>query len=121
MPVKLFSLHNVPDDEAEEVRDLLASHGIDFHETAAGNWGVSTAALWLHDEAQFRAARALIDAYQAERLVRVKEEYDSRKRAGMQRTLLEVIRENPTRFVVYVTVIAMVIYFSTQPFLNIGN
>jgi len=121
MPVKLFSLHNVPDDEAEEVRELLASHGIDFHETSTGNWGVSTAALWLHDESQFGEARALIDAYQSERLARVKEEYAGQKRAGMQRTLREVIRENPTRFVVYVTVIAMVIYFSTQPFLDIGN
>jgi len=121
MPVKLFSLHNVSDDEAEEVRELLASHGIDFHETSAGNWGVSTAAMWLHDEAQFLKARALIDAYQAERLARVRDEYASQQRAGRQRTLFDVIRENPTRFVVYVTVIAMVLYFSTQPFLNIGN
>lgn len=121
MPVKLFSLYNVPDDEAQEVRELLAGHGIDFHETDGGNWGISTPALWLYDEARFLEARALIDAYEGERLARVKEEYSRQKQAGRQRTLFDVIRENPLRFLVYMTVIVMVLYFSTKPFLDIGK
>ena len=121
MPVKLFSLHNVPDDEAEEVRELLASHDIPYYETAAGNWGVSAPALWLHDDSRFGEARALVDDYESQRLARVREEYANQKRAGGQRTLVDVIRENPARFVVYATVIVMVLYFSTQPFLNIGK
>jgi len=121
MPVKLFSLYNVPADEADEVRELLANHGIDFHETDGGNWGISTPALWLRDESRFREARALIDAYEGERLVRVRAEYAEQRQAGVQRTLFDVIRENPLRFVVYATVIVMVLYFSTKPFLDIGK
>ena len=37
----LFRLRNVPDDEADEVRELLTQHSIEFYETGAGNWGIS--------------------------------------------------------------------------------
>ena len=43
----LFNLRNVPDDEADEVRDLLTAHGVDWYETRPGNWGISTGALGL--------------------------------------------------------------------------
>ena len=33
MRVLLFKLNGVPEDEADEVRALLADHGIDFYET----------------------------------------------------------------------------------------
>jgi hypothetical protein len=32
-----------------------------------------------------------------------------------------VIRENPLRFIVYLAAIAVVLYFSTKPFLDIGK
>jgi hypothetical protein len=121
MAARLFSLYNVPDDEAEEVRELLASHEIGFYETLPGNWGVSMPAIWLRDEGQLQEARALIDEYQKKRLVRVREEYALMQRAGTNRTILDVIRENPLRFVVYLAAIAMVIYFSTRPFMDIGK
>lgn len=121
MPVKLFSLGNVPDDEAEDVRALLRAEEIDFYETAPGNWGVSAPAIWLNDESQFARARALIDEYQHERTLRVREEYAQQQREGRNRTLIDVIRENPLRFFAYVAVIAAIVYFSTQPFLDIGK
>ena len=40
-------MRHVPEDEAQEVRELLASNKIEFFETFAGNWGVSMPALWL--------------------------------------------------------------------------
>ena len=43
----LFKMRHVPEDEAQEVRELLASNKIEFFETFAGNWGVSMPALWL--------------------------------------------------------------------------
>ncbi len=71
----LFRLHGVPDDEADDVRELLANHGIDFYETSAGNWGVSMPAIWLINEDQFEKARALLDTYQNERTHRMRAEY----------------------------------------------
>lgn len=121
MPVKLFSLHNVPDDEAEEVRELLRGNAIDFYETPAGNWGISVPSIWLHDESQLEEAKALIGDYQKERLVRVREEYAQLERAGRHRTIGDVIRENPLRFVAYLAAIASLLFFSTQPFLDIGK
>lgn len=121
MPAKLFSLHNVPDDEAEEVRDLLRSNEIDFYETPAGNWGISVPYIWLHDENELEKAKALIDNYQQERLIRIREEYAQLGRTGRRRTIGDVIRENPLRFVVYLVAIAAVLYFSTKPFINIGK
>lgn len=121
MPVKLFSLHNVPDDEAEEVRELLRGNAIDFYETPAGNWGISVPSIWLHDESQLEEAKALIGDYQKERLVRAREEYAQLERAGRRRTIGDVIRENPLRFVAYLAAIAALLYFSTQPFLDIGK
>lgn len=121
MAARLFSLHNVPDDEAEEVRELLTSHTLDFYESPEGNWGVSMPAIWLYDEDQLPEARALIAEYQKKRLDRVREEYALLQRNAMNRTMLDVIRENPLRFVIYLAFIAMVIYFSIQPFMDIGK
>lgn len=121
MPVRLFSLSNVPDDEAADVRELLGREGIDFYETEAGNWGVSPAAIWLRDEKQFGRARALIDAYEEERGARMRAAYARDKQEGSARTVFDVIRENPLRFAVYAAVIALVVYVSTKPFLDIGK
>lgn len=121
MPAKLFSLHNVPDDEAEEIRELLRSNEIDFHETPAGNWGISVPYIWLHDESELEKAKALIGNYQQERLILAREEYAQLERTGRRRTIGDVIRENPLRFVAYLAAIAAVLYFSTRPFLDIGK
>lgn len=111
----------MPDDEAEDVRALLRAGEIDFYESAAGNWGISAPAVWLNDERQFAQARALIDEYQRERFLRVREEYEQQQREGRNRTILDVIRENPLRFFGYVAVIVAILYFSTKPFLDIGK
>jgi len=121
MPAKLFSFHNVPDDEAEEVRELLRSNDIDFYETPAGNWGISVPYIWLQDENELEKAKVLIGDYQKERLIRAREEYAQLGRTGRLRTLGDVIRENPLRFVVYLAAIAAVLYFSTRPFIDIGK
>lgn len=121
MPAKLFSLSGVPDDEAEDVRALLAASEIDFYETPAGNWGISAPVIWLSDESQLEMARALIAEYQDVRLVKAREAYAELKKEGRERTLVDVIRENPLRFLVYLAAIAAIIYFSTKPFLDIGK
>lgn len=121
MPIKLFSLKNVPDDEAEEIRDLLCSHGIDYYETPAGNWAASAPAIWLKEERQAPQVRMLIDQYQRERAGRAREAYLQGKKEGMNRTILDLIRENPIRVIVYLAAIAAVLYFSTKPFMDIGT
>lgn len=121
MPARLFALNGVPDDEAEEVRTLLTSSGIDFYETPAGNWGISSPAIWLNDEHQLDQARSLIEAYQHERQVRVKQAYAVLEKTGKQRTVIDVIKDNPLRFIIYLVAIVVIVYLSTKPFMDFGK
>ena len=121
MPVQLFNLRNVPDDEADDIRALLEQHAIDYYETPSGNWGISIPALWLPDEARLTEARALIEDYQSERLARVRAEYRQAARSGELPTLLARIRHNPLQVLLIVAFALAVLYFSTRPFLDLGG
>jgi len=121
MPIKLFNLKNVPDDEAEEIRVLLNNHGIEFYETPAGNWAASAPAIWLNDGRQEAQARMLIDEYQRERATQAREEYVQLLKEGKSRTIIDLILENPVRFVFYLAVIAAIVYFSTKLLMDIGK
>lgn len=121
MPILLFKLNGVPPDEAEEVRELLTAHGIEFYETSAGRFGISLAAMWLRDDSQLADAQQLLDAYQRERMLRVRGEYESLRRAGRHETLWDRFRLNPLRFIAYATVILLILYFSVVPFLSLSS
>lgn len=114
----LFRLRNVPDDEAEEVRQLLTAHNIGFYETSAGNWGISMPALWIHEDHRFEEARALLEVYQQERAQRIREEYDERVRQGEAESLLTSFTSNPLRFIFYSGLIAAVLYLSISSFFS---
>ncbi len=119
MPVQLFRLRGVPDDEADEIRQLLDEHDIDYYETPAGNWGISMPAIWLRSADRFDAAKQLIEIYQASRSLRVRKEYEQLKKEGRQRTIIDQFREKPIQFILYLAFAAIIIYFSTKPFLFI--
>ncbi|SDH38517.1 DUF6164 family protein [Nitrosomonas sp. Nm132] len=106
----LFRLRNIPDDEVEEVRELLASHHIDYYETSAGNWGVSMPALWVRDEHQYQEAKKLLDNYQEARSIRVREEYARLKREGKNKTVLDSLKENPVLFIAYILIVLILLY-----------
>ena len=115
----LFRLRHVPDDEAEEVRSLLEANEIDFFETSAGNWGISLPALWLKDESQLQQARQLLDAYQQQRQIRIRSEYEQSRQRGEARTLWHSFVEDPFRFILYVGLAGLVLFFSVQVFLSL--
>lgn len=121
MPVRLFSLRNVPDDEAEDVRTLLTENHIDFYETSAGNWNISTPGIWLHEKEQLQQARKLINTYQEERAIVQREIYVQQKREGKQRTFLAILIDDPLKVIVYITIVGIILYFSTKPFLSLGD
>lgn len=121
MPVQIFKLRDVPEDEAADVRALLAEHELEFYETSGGNWGISSAGIWLKDESQFAQARALIDEYQLIRQQRMQQEYAALKQRGQQRTWLHLIIENPLRAVLYVVGVAVVLYITLKPFLHFAR
>ena len=121
MAIMLFKLRGVPDDEAEDIRDILEGSGIDYYETPPSRWGVSMEAIWLQDEGQLERARALIDEYQQERERRVRAEYNRLKQEGKAVTLMGRIRERPLLFLLCMVMIAFIVYVSIMPFLEVGN
>ena len=116
----LFRLCDVPDDEAQEVRELLESHEIEFFETYPGNWGISMPGIWLQDDEQFGRARALLDDYQRERTQRVRSSYETEKQHGEVKTLWQSFVENPFRFSAYLGLAGIVLYLSIRVFLNLS-
>lgn len=114
----LFKLRNVPDDEVEEVRQLLDENGIAYFETFAGNWGISMPAIWVHNDEEFERARSLLNEYQQHRASRIREEYRRQQEMGEARTSWQVFRDNPAKFIGSVGLIVIVLYFSLRYFVS---
>lgn len=121
MAIQLMKLRNVPADELEEIHALLEAHAIEVYETSAGTWGISLPALWLQDASRLPEARALLDTYGAQRQERARSEHAALKAAGKARTLLDIARENPLRFVVYLALAGATAWFSIAPFLQLAG
>lgn len=113
----LFRLRNVPEDEAQDVRELLDSNEISYFETSAGNWGISLPAIWTNESQKFDSARELIDEYQAERTIRLRKEYQLSKERGEAKTLRHSFKESPIKFIAFSALIALVLYLSLQIYL----
>lgn len=71
--------------------------------------------------APFSCARALIEQYHINRFNLAREDYVRRSSEGKIPTVGEAIRHEPVRFVLYVAIIALVLYLSITPFLNLGS
>jgi len=118
MAVRLFGLKHVPTDEADGIRQLLQEHGIDFYETAAGGWGISTPAIWLHDNQRLNEARKLIDSYQEQYYREARETYRQLKARGQHPTILRNIGQHPLQFVALLLLILFILYVSLAPFID---
>jgi len=119
MSTLLFDLRFVPEDEAQDIRDLLTENEIDFYETSAGIFGLSMPGIWLKDEMPLVKARALIDDYQIQRQQRAQKEYQRQLDSGQSRSIIDIFKEAPSRFIGYLLTIAIVIYISVVLFLNL--
>ena len=119
MSVILFKLRNVPDDEADEIRDLLSANKIEFYETPAGRWGISMEAIWLKDESLLAEAKKLIADYQADRVQRVRQEYQNLKQQGQTETFFQRILSRPVHTLLTFVTILIILYFVLMPFVKL--
>lgn len=117
----LFRLRGVPDDEADDIRELLSDHEIDFYETSAGNWGLSMPGIWIKEDERFQEARKLIDEYQKARIVKVRAEYARLKKEGKVKTFTERVKENPIQIIFFLAIIFMVLYLQVKLVMEIGK
>lgn len=121
MTTLLMNLRHVPDDEADEVRALLAEHGIGFYETPPSRWGISMGGIWLRDDTEAARARQLLAEYQAERARRMRAAYDERRRQGTAETLADSVRRQPLRVLAYAAIVGLILYLLITPFLGLAG
>lgn len=112
----LFKLAQVPDDEAQEIRALLDEHQVQYYETDAGFFHVGLDAIWLADGAQEERARELIRAYQAERVIRQRQNYAQLVEAGQVPSVWQHFCAQPIRFVAVALAIMFVAGLTLIPF-----
>ncbi len=120
MTLLLFNLRGVPEDEADEVRELLTAQNIDFYETPAGNWGVSMPALWLQDDTELANAQSLLSSYQQQRFITQRELYLQTKQTGQHKTVWKALIEKPLLSSVYFLAMGLVIYASIRLLFEFG-
>ncbi len=118
MPHLVFKLRAVPDDEANEIRELLQENNIDFYETQAGNWGISLAAIWASDNEESTKAKQLIEEYQVKRFQRQRAQYQMLVSQGEQKTLCDIIKRSPVQFIAIIFAILLILYISIMPFIT---
>ncbi|MCU7958507.1 MAG: hypothetical protein KZQ58_00605 [gamma proteobacterium symbiont of Bathyaustriella thionipta] len=119
MPIRLFNLRNVPDDEVAEISQLLQAHDIDYYQTPAGNWGISSPALWLRQEAQKEKAEALLTQYQQQRQQQHRQMYEQRLQSGEQAGFIKTTLQNPFKLLLYLAVSVLILYLTLWPFLRL--
>ncbi|NOT84632.1 MAG: hypothetical protein HOP02_07615 [Methylococcaceae bacterium] len=114
MAILLFSLRNVPEDEATEIRELLDQHAIPCYETSAGNWGISMPALWLKDDEHLALAGQLLAAYHQQRFITQRQAYLQKQQAGEAPTFIGNLLKHPLRFIAYAVCALFILAISTR-------
>lgn len=114
----VFKLNGVPDDEANEVRQLLVDAEINFYETDSGRWGLGYAAIWTKDKDSLNKAKELIQVYQLNRYNRVTEEHRTIEESGEKISRLTFFLTSPIRFSILIIFAGLLAYFTVMPFFH---
>ena len=114
----VFKLNSVPEDEADEVRDLLENANIPFYETNSGRWGLGFAAIWVKEKEFASAAKELVDNYQKERYQRIRAEHQEQEEAGEKISRLEYFMQSPIKFTILISFALALAYFTVIPFFS---
>lgn len=115
MPKLLLNLRQVPDDEADEVRDVLRAARIDYYETPPNRWGISAGGIWITDEEEVPEAERLMAQYQIERAARARDAHTQARRSGKAMTFARLFREQPTVVLVALITIACMLALMWLP------
>jgi hypothetical protein len=116
MATLLFRLNQVPEDEAEDIRQLLDNADLDVYETSSGFWGLGVAAIWLRDNNDLPRARNLIDHYQQQRAEKMRADYQARVAAGEEPGFWQHNLQHPLRLLGIAAFIILIITVMLLPF-----
>ncbi|MFT5592496.1 MAG: hypothetical protein ACI8SR_000855 [Oceanicoccus sp.] len=119
MGALLLRLKHVPEDEYQEVCDLLNAHDLAYYETTSGFWGVGMAAIWLNDAAQLPKAHDVLNDYMRNRQMKMQADFEQAQQQGESRTLSSTFAAQPVTFVLYVLAVIGILALSILPFLGL--
>lgn len=109
MSKRVFDLFGVPDEEAQEVRNLLSGKNIQYFETPEGDY-LGGAALWVDSDSEYQKARLLIDEYQRELKQRVHRMKVTSNKISMFHAITHKIFQNTIFFIFSISVGVILIY-----------
>lgn len=115
----LMNLRHVPDDEADEIRELFEAHDVPYYETPPSRWGISMGGFWVHDDGEARRARALLENYQRERWQRQREAYEQDLAAGRVGGFWQRLRRKPATTFFACLAIVVILALSIAPFVTL--
>lgn len=112
----LFKLAGVPEDEAEDVRQLLEDNEVEYYETSAGLLGLSFAAIWIKQDDDLERAKQKLDEYQTQRYQTAQENKRAADEEFGKVTLWQAFKSSPVKLTLVTIFIGAVLYFSIKPF-----
>jgi hypothetical protein len=121
MSKRLVNFRNMPDDEQAEICALLEQAAIEFYLTPPNLFGLSAAALWVREEADFDRAKHLLDEYQTERARTARASFDAARAAGEVPGLWSAVRQRPAQVVGLIVLVLGVLFALSLPMLLLGR
>jgi hypothetical protein len=115
MAALLFRLRNVPDEEADAVRQMLKDNQVDFYETDAGNWGISMPAIWINDDSRLSEYQSLVKNWQDDYAAKARQDYLERKSQGLEPSLLDRLKSRPAPSLLAIAFSLFIIYVMLGP------
>ncbi|UTA47860.1 DUF6164 family protein [Simiduia sp. 21SJ11W-1] len=109
-----FKLHDVPEQEADAVRQLLDDADIPYYETHAGNWGLSLAAIWLTHEADKPRAQQLLEEFQAAHRAQA---HEALAKQGLESPGQRFLRQ-PVKSLAALLAVAAILYLMIVPLMG---
>lgn len=116
----LINLRRVPDQEREEVCQLLEAHDIEYFLTPPSVWGISAGGLWLRYDGDWDKARPLLADYHKHRHQQQRAAFEQAHRDGGVTTVARNLRRHPLRTLAFLIATVAVVLLAVVPFLTIG-
>ncbi|MBL7250282.1 DUF6164 family protein [Alloalcanivorax marinus] len=116
----LMNLRRVPDEERDEVCELLEEHGIEHYLTPPSVWGVSAGGLWLRHDKDWERAQPLLADYQQRRYQQERRAFEQAHQDGEVTTVARNLRRHPLRTLAFLVAVAAVLLIALVPFITFG-
>ena len=113
----LFKLHNVPNDEINDVRELFDTDDFETYETDKGRWGIGLSAIWLRNDEQYDDAKALLNEYQQRRYENAQEDRAEVERLSFTQGLFVKFKQDPEQFFMSLLALTIVVGVTIYPFM----